>query len=66
MQIAEKCSFKNLSTADEHLKQNVTITTLADPGKFGTSVMYRKGNRYGTGCSKLTMSLLNVSLNFQT
>ena len=66
VQIAEKCSFKNLSTADEHLKQNVTITTLADPGKFGTSEMYRKGNKSAAGCLTLTMSLLNISLNFQT
>ena len=44
VEIADKCSFKNLAAADEKLKQTPTVTLLDNPGEFGTSQMYRKGN----------------------
>ena len=45
--IAEKCSFKNLASADEKFKQNATLSALDNPGEFGTDQMYRKGKRQG-------------------
>ena len=43
--IAEKCSFKNLASADNTYKQSAKLSTLDNPGKHGTSEMYRKGKR---------------------
>ena len=45
--IAEKCSFKNLSSATDNVKQNATLPTLDNPGQIGTTQIYRKGNKQG-------------------